>query len=474
MHPKPHAPVLRLLRLLGAAALAGGLLGGARALRASEDPADAIVAALPNIPDARFRLTDYGAVGDGKAFDTDAIKKAIAAVEQAGGGHLIIPAGTYKTLPFSLVSRLDLHLDPGATLVFPTRFADYKDFGIPDPNNPADWGPGAKPRSQRVRLALISGSGLSDVAITGSGTIDGSGAMFWQWSDKAARRYPPGRHVVPRPLMFILSGMQRLHIEGVTLTNSPMFHLLLQGDDMTVENIRIVAPSDSPNTDGIDPAGHRIVIRGCEIDTGDDHVALHSGSSDMLVEDLTCLHGHGISIGSGTVGGLSHVFVRNCTFDGADNGLRIKSYRGGGGEVRDIHYSHITMKNVRRPFDINMRYDGNAGLATDVGPRQAAPGETARIPHFHDIHIDHLSVIRSPLAGRIVGIPEQPAADVTFTDCSFDTVRGFLVEDARDIVFDHVRITAAVGQPLVLRNASVDWNGQKESGTQGGSAEPFY
>ncbi len=314
----------------------------------------------------------------------------------------------------------------------------------------------------------------TDLALTGSGTIDGSGAMFWLWSDKAARRYPPGRTIVPRPVLIALRGVQRLHVDGITLTNSPMFHLVPRGQDITIENLRIVAPSDAPNTDAMDPGGQRIIIRHCEIDTGDDNVALQSGSRDVLIEDLTCLHGHGISIGSPTRDGLSHVIVRRCTFNGTDNGLRIKSYRGNGGEVHDIRYSDIVMKNIRRPFDINMLYNGNAGLRTDVGPRQAQAGQTQNIPNFHDIHVTNLTVTRSPLAGRILGLPEQRARDITFTNCQFQSTLGFLAQDAKDVVFDNVTITNAIGEALVLDNASVKWNGTEKSGTRGGPAEKFY
>jgi polygalacturonase len=253
-----------------------------------------------------------------------------------------------------------------------------------------------------------------------------------------------------------------------------MFHLVPRGQDITIENIRIVAPSDAPNTDAMDPGGQRIVIRNCEIDTGDDNVALQSGSHDVLIEDLTCLHGHGISIGSPTRNGLSHVIVRRCTFNGTDNGLRIKSYRGNGGEVHDIRYSDIVMKNVRRPFDINMLYNGNAGLATDVGPREAAPGQTQNIPNFHDIHVTNLTVTRSPVAGRILGIPEQMASAITFTNVKIQSTRGFLVQDGKDIVFDNVRIDVAVGEPLVMDHASVKWNGTLKSGSSGGPPDVFY
>jgi len=447
--------------------------------------ADDIVAALPVIPEARFNLADFGGVGDGKTFNTEAFKSAIAAIAKAGGGHLIVAAGTYKTLPFTLTSHLDLHLEPGATIKAPATFADY---GLPDPNvplpppadgatpavEPAAGGRGRGFGGPRV-APLISGSNLTDVAITGSGTIDGSGTEFWIWSDKAARHYPPGRRIVARPHLIVLNGVQRLHIDGVTLTNSPMYHLVPSGSDLLIENVRVFAPSDAPNTDAIDPAGTRIVIRNCEIDNGDDNVAVHSGSKDVLIEDITCLHGHGISVGSGTRAGLSHMIVRRCTFDGTDNGIRIKSFRGNGGEVHDIWYSDITMKNVRRPFDINMLYHGNDPTPWgDVGPREALPGETKDIPNFHDIHVTNLTVTRAPVAGRILGLPEQLARDITFTNVKIDSVRGFLVQDGTNVVFDHVQITPKTGDAIVLDHGSVTWNGEVKSGNVGGSPIPFY
>ena len=101
-------------------------------------PGDEIVAALPVIPDAKFNLLDFGGKGDYKAFNTDAFKNAIAAIAKAGGGHLIVPAGIYKTLPFTLTSHMDLHLEAGAVIKAPDTFADY---GLPDPNEQTG-GPG--------------------------------------------------------------------------------------------------------------------------------------------------------------------------------------------------------------------------------------------------------------------------------------------------------------------------------------------
>lgn len=413
------------------------------------DPASDIRVAPPVIPDRHFILSDYGAVGDGATLNTEAFKRAVAAVAAAGGGHLEVPPGIFMTLSFPLTSHLDLHLDAGAIIKAPESITAW---GLPDPQKASqddvdNFGGGG---------GIIYGYRLTDVAITGSGTIDGSGQLFWIWSDKAARQYPPGRLIYPRPTLISLRGTQRLHIDGVTFTDSPMFHLSLgsRSQDVLVENVRIFAPSDAPNTDAIDPGGDNIIIRNCEIDTGDDDVAIQGGSHNVLIEGLTCLHGHGISIGSGTTGGLSHIFVRHCTFDSANNGLRIKSYRGRGGEVHDINYSDITMKNVARPFDINMLYNGNANTKTDVGPRQPN-GDTFNVPYFHDIHFTNIVVTRAPVAGRILGLPEQLARDITFTNVYIQADRGFIIQDAKDIIFNNVHLDIAVGPPIITDNGVV-------------------
>jgi polygalacturonase len=462
----------------------------------SLSPADQITVAPPQIPDKTFLLTDYGGNGDGKTFNTDAFKKAIKAVAAAGGGHLVIPAGIYLTKPIVLTSHLDFHFSPGATIQASGNFADYD---IRDPNLPSTQpgvqltNEGVLPRQRRgqpttksangasgrrvnrlPRLpALISCDGKTDIAITGPGVIDGAGRIFWAWSDKAARLYPGNRNVVPRPDLLNISNAERLHIDGITLTNSAAAHVTAKGNNILIEHMRVCAPSDAPNSDALRLTGENVIVQNCEFDIGDDNIAIGTPSHNVLIQDITCLHGHGISVGSFTEFGLDHVFIRRCNFDGTDNGLRIKSFRGGGGQVHDIWYSDISMKNVRRPFDVNCRYDGNANTQVDVGPREFDNDAGENIPDFYDIHVTNLTVVNSPIAGRIIGIPESPPEKFTFTNCKFQSVRGFYVEDAKQIVFDGVQMDAAIGEPLVTQNKTdVIWNGAPKTG-QGPSA-PFY
>jgi len=191
-----------------------GFAADAPVASAAAAPSGEITAALPVIPDAKFNIKDYGGVGDFKTDNTEAFHKAVAAIEAAGGGHLIVPEGLYKTKPFQLTSHMDLHLEAGAVIKAPETFTDY---GIPDPNDA--YINGTPYQGGRV-APLISGNSnnMTDVAITGTGTIDGSGKEFWRWSDKDNRLYPAGRPTVGRPVLVSLTG-NRIHVDGVTLTN---------------------------------------------------------------------------------------------------------------------------------------------------------------------------------------------------------------------------------------------------------------
>ena len=193
--------------------------------------------ALPTIPDREFKLTDFGGAGDGATWNTDVFKQAIAKIDAAGGGRLVVPKGVYKTLPFALCSSLDLHLDDGAVIQAADKFAD---FGLPEPET-------LKSQDEvrekvKAPAPLITGKNLHDVAITGSGVIDGAGATWWAWSERASRSQP-GRLIYPRANLVVIDGCQRLHIDGITLRNSSKFHLVPNRvSDLVIERVKVQSP----------------------------------------------------------------------------------------------------------------------------------------------------------------------------------------------------------------------------------------
>ena len=175
--PRPFSSALFVIALLGVSA-------PGFAANVDVSSAAAVKPALPKIPDRTFTLTDFGAVGDGKTMNTEAFKKAVAAVDKAGGGKLIVPKGVFRTAPFTLCSSLDFHLDEGAVIQAPDTF---EEMGLP---NPASFKTQAEAdAAYRVPDPLITGRNLHDVALTGSGTIDGSGRHWWNGPNaRCARR----------------------------------------------------------------------------------------------------------------------------------------------------------------------------------------------------------------------------------------------------------------------------------------------
>ena len=420
----PRLPIALLASLLALANSACAADSPAPVCEVDVASVENLRPALPKIPERTFSLADFGAVGDAATLNTAAFEKAIAAVKKAGGGRLVVPAGVFVTGPFALCSNLELHLSEGATIKAPETFAA---LGLPDP---------ATCKTQDELNAkfttpkpLINGRNLHDVAITGTGTIDGSGAHWWAWSERAARKLAkaqPGatRLVIKRPHLVVINGCERLLVADITLRNSSMFHLVPGAiTDLTIERVKVRAPFDAPNTDAIDPGpGTNFLIRDCDIDTGDDDIVIKRGATNVLIENCTIKHGHGLSIGSGTDLGIRNMLVRNCTLDGTDNGIRIKSMRGAGGLVENVRYTGIRMRGVPHALLFDLNYVDNN--------RPDFKGDPTKIPAIRRILIDHVTIEGSERAGRIVGLPESRITGITLRDVTISAEKDLVVKDA--------------------------------------------
>ena len=418
------------------------LLGAALPLApAMADPGD-LAPAQPVIPARVFRLADFHAVPDGRTSDTEAFRRALAAVAAAGGGTLVVERGQYLLGPITLVSRCDLHLEAGARLLFSQNFDDY-------------------PKESGKRAPLIGASGCHDLMISGEGVIDGRGDPWWVIERKAKREARArGLHdaEIGRPRMVVFTRCQRVRLEGVTLANSPMYHFVpTQCEDVTVEGVRILSPADSPNTDGIDPSvSRRVLIAHCRIDTGDDCIAVKAGPKggpveDVLVTDCAFLHGHGCSIGSETNSGVRRMTVRRCTFDGTDIGVRLKSARDRGGLVEDVTYRDLTMRHVGEAIVISSYYYD----LPKFGQRDQARPVTASTPQWRRLTIRNVVATEgTDSAGLIIGLPEAPATSITLENVRIEAPRGLRIGYARDVTLRDVAI-AARGGPAILTDETV-------------------
>lgn len=398
-----------------------------------------------------FNVRDLGAAGDGKTFDTVAIQKALDACEKSGG-TVLFPAGTYLSKPLTLHSKTTVKLDTGATLQASTNQSDFMKM-------PGDW---LKPKSSFI--PFIGGQNLDGVTFTGGGVIDGGGEVWWGEAEKA-RQIKPG-YTLPRPNLLVIEQSKNLRLENITLQNSPKFHFVPSDcSDVIVSNVTFLAPEHAANTDAIDPSGRRMLITRCRIDVGDDNIAIKAGkkspgyefqSEDITVTDCTFLHGHGMSIGSETAGGVRNITVKNCTFENTENGIRIKSDVRRGGIVENISYSDITMSNVVPAITFTCYYMNNSAGDAKFAPTDSAPTANQSLPVYRNIRVTNLKATSLKSAGMIIGLPENCISNVVFENVQISAPKGLTIRNAKGIEFRNSKIVAASGPPLILENARVD------------------
>ena len=249
---------------------------------------------------------------------------------------------------------------------------------------------------------LISASGATNSGIMGEGSIDarGGASLLGQnvtWWDLAheAKVKDLQQNV---PSMIALRHVDGFILYKITLRNSPGFHVAVnQTDGFTAWGVKIMTPKTARNTDGIDPGSSKnITIAYSYIHTGDDDVCLKPSGAGS-VSNMSVLHdhfysGHGMSIGSGTFGGVDHLLVEDLTIDGADNGLRIKSDRSRGGLVHQVVYRNVCIRNVPNPLVFTPHYTTFTG---------------DRLPIYNDIVLENVHVL-TPGAYTFLGLDSQP------------------------------------------------------------------
>ncbi|MFJ9899945.1 pectinesterase family protein [Streptomyces sp. NPDC091280] len=374
------------------------------------------------------RPTAYGAKADGRTKDTAAIQKAINAC--AGKGTVELTSGKYLSGALTLPGDLTLTLDSGATLLASQSTADY-------------------PASGSKLAPLLSASGAKNLTIDGSGSIDGQGASWWSVikSEKAA-----GKTLSPRPGLVDISDASNVKISGITLKNAPNVHITLKKvTGATLDKLTISSPADSPNTDGIDVwSSSQVAVTSSTIDSGDDNIAIDSSPSggpahDISLSDCMILHGHGLSIGSYTAGGVYDIDIHDNTLNGTTAGVRIKTARDRGGEVHGIKYRNLTMTNVTTPIQVVGYYPK---APADGDPAQTV---TATTPNYHDITISGITATGATEAGQIIGLPERPVTALTLTSVTISAKTGLTVRNAT-VKTNSTTIKPASGPAYVVQS----------------------
>ncbi|XP_028091918.1 probable polygalacturonase [Camellia sinensis] len=351
-------------------------------------------------------ITDFGGVGDGRASNTAAFRRAIQHMQgfgERGGAQLNVPRGRWVTGSFNLTSNFTLFLQQGAIIL---GSQDPKEWPIIEPL--PSYGRGRERMGGR-HISLIHGDGLSDVIITGqNGTIDGQGKMWWDmWWNRTLKH--------TRGHLLELMNSSNVLISNLTFRNSPFWTIHpVYCSNVVIKNMTILAPLNAPNTDGIDPdSSINVCIEDCYIESGDDLVAVKSGwdqygiamarpSSNIIIRRVsgttpTC---SGVGIGSEMSGGISNVIVEDLHIRDSAAGMRIKTDKGRGGYISNITVNNISMERVKIPI----RFSRGANDHPDEGWDPKAMPKVKGIFISNVISIDSL---KAPLLEGIEGAPYE-------------------------------------------------------------------
>uniref|UniRef100_N1R460 Putative polygalacturonase n=1 Tax=Aegilops tauschii TaxID=37682 RepID=N1R460_AEGTA len=327
-------------------------------------------------------ITEFGAVGDGVTLNTKAFQNAIFYLNSfadKGGAQLFVPAGRWLTGGFSLISHLTLSLDKDAVII----------------------------GSPCLNVALLVGA---------NGTIDGQGAIWWDWFYNNTLNYT-------RPHLVELMYSTNVVISNLTFKNSPFWNIHpVYCSQVIVEHITILAPLNSPNTDGINPdSSTNVCISHCYVRNGDDVVVIKSGwdeygisfaqpSSNISISNITgeTGGGAGIAIGSEMSGGISEVRAEGIRIVNSLHGIRIKTAPGRGGYVRNVYIADVSMHNVSMAIRIN----GNYGEHPDNNYDKNA------LPIISNITIENVVGVDVGVAGILEGIEGDNFSSICISNVS--------------------------------------------------------
>lgn len=423
----------------------------------------------PAFKEAKYNITDYGAVANSGAPATKAIQKAIDSCNKNGGGIVVVPPGIFYTGPLRLKSNVNLHLSEGSILRFST--------------NPDDYLPVVLTRWEGVDCynysPLIYAYQQENIAITGKGILDGqaSDSSWWRWKGRGkfgwkegmeSQSSPEGRDMLMkfevnntdikkrimgkghylRPPFVELYKCKNILLEDFTLNRAPFWQLHpLLSENITIRGVR--AESRGPNNDGCDPESCKdVLIENCYFSTGDDCIAIKSGrnndgrrwnipSENIVIRNCVMKDGHGgVVIGSEVSGGCRNVFVYDCKMNSPelDRAIRIKTNAMRGGIVENIYVKNIEIGQVKEAIlKINCMYE-----------TKSAEGD--HMPLVRNIHLSDITSKKSQYPIYIIGLSNNNVVrDIYVSNSKFDGVaKKCEITGVEDLHIDNVYVNGSL------------------------------
>lgn len=426
-------------------------------------------------------VASFGTIGDGCYYDTEAIQMALNTAPE--GSTIYFGPGTYRTSSLFVKSNLTLYLDRGAVLMGITDRRKYP--VLPSKVGTSTYLTTWEGEEGACFAALLNISGVSNVTITGEGTIDADAQHGDWWQE------PKTKKIAWRPKTIQAVNSENIVIEGVTVQNSYCWTIHpLFSKNVSILNAKINNPSSSPNTDGIDPEScDGVNIIGCHIHVGDDCIAvkackmaiaseLKRPCENIVIRNCHLDSGHGgVVIGSEMSGGIKNLTATKCLMTSTDRGLRIKTRRGRGklAVISGLEFRNIEMRNVQSPFVMNMFYfcdpDGHSDY---VQTRECLPVDD-RTPRLESFIFENITATGAEHAGCYFdGLPEAPIESVTLKNvtisfaenevepglaamsdgCTLVSKQAIYAENVNELNLENVTFNGYKGEKYILKNVN--------------------
>jgi polygalacturonase len=430
---------------------------------------------LPSVKTS-FVAAKYGAVGDGKTLNTQALQKAIDAAAKKGGVVTLAP-GEYLTGSLFLKKGVTLQLDKGVTLLGSQDLKDYPEIQTRVAGVEMKW-----------PAALLNVLDQDNVAITGAGTVDGQGKVFWDkyWAMRKDYDAKGLRWIIDydaqRPRLLLLSNASNVTIKGVTLQRSGFWTVhVLYSKNVTVDGITVRnnLGGHGPSTDGIDiDSSTYVLVQNSDIDCNDDNFCLKAGRDAdglrvnrpceyVLIQNCVAGAGDGLfTCGSETSGSIRHIIARHLKAKGTKYGIRLKSATNRGGTVEDIVVEDIQMDAVRVPIIMTMNWNPAysyselpAGYTQATLPAHwkamlAKVDPVQGTPHFRNVRITNLQATGAGTAISAEGVAASLLENFRLEDVHITAAKAGTVDFAQTWQVSNVTITAADNAPVAVKNSA--------------------